>query len=535
MRILGVRWQGRPASVGIGLLVAATLMLGAFPHRVSSREAGPAHLVEPSAQQVLVRWEKIRTEINPENVALGFQSNPEPRREGTLVGYLIREDSGTRRDKYVDHGFVSWDWTFAFQWEVPPDSIAPGQRIELRASGERSGSQAEGGFPSSAFEYRVSSGAAAIEFGDGVRTVNLTGTDPSIVSVGQASKSYRITVPVGAVFDTFTIEAAVLGQGAPFVRWTYEARQVTAPAQPTAAAPGTATAPASTGADGDGDGLSDSEEASRGTDPANPDTDGDGLTDGAEAARGTDPTQADTDGDGASDGAEVSAGTDPKDAASVPGPGAGGTSGTVGARPPFGTPEPAAASGMTIQVGQRRVVSGERVFVPVWLINGADVANMNFETRHDASIAVTDGDVLRGYLLDDALFSANPVDPALTRLGFANTRGVNGTGTVAYIPFRAVGPPGSITEVTVEVTQINSPSGQELAISRIHGSIEIVGAGDVTRGDCDGDGRLTAVDALCALQASVGLIPESAALDADNDADVTSRDAVVILQEAVRR
>ncbi|GAA3541003.1 Stk1 family PASTA domain-containing Ser/Thr kinase [Nocardioides daeguensis] len=45
--------------------------------------------------------------------------------------------------------------------------------------------------------------------------------------------------------------------------------------------------------------------------PPAPDTDGDGLTDTDEATRGTDPTNPDSDGDGVGDGAEVSAGTDP--------------------------------------------------------------------------------------------------------------------------------------------------------------------------------------------------------------------------------
>jgi hypothetical protein len=97
--------------------------------------------------------------------------------------------------------------------------------------------------------------------------------------------------------------------------------------------------------DTDGDGLTDGEEAKKntglGTDPLNPDTDGggvydgqevaigsdpfdpaddlaastdtddDGLSDFEEARRGTSPVLADTDGGGVSDGDEVLAGTDP--------------------------------------------------------------------------------------------------------------------------------------------------------------------------------------------------------------------------------
>ncbi|WP_370291487.1 Stk1 family PASTA domain-containing Ser/Thr kinase [Nocardioides sp.] len=41
--------------------------------------------------------------------------------------------------------------------------------------------------------------------------------------------------------------------------------------------------------DADGDGLSDTDEASRGTNPNNPDSDGDGIPDGTEVSQGTDP------------------------------------------------------------------------------------------------------------------------------------------------------------------------------------------------------------------------------------------------------
>ena len=64
-------------------------------------------------------------------------------------------------------------------------------------------------------------------------------------------------------------------------------------------------------ADTDGDGLPDGTEVSLGTDPLRADTDGDGLPDGAEVQRGLDPLAWDTDGDGLSDGEEDDAGTDP--------------------------------------------------------------------------------------------------------------------------------------------------------------------------------------------------------------------------------
>ena len=71
------------------------------------------------------------------------------------------------------------------------------------------------------------------------------------------------------------------------------------------------TAP--TVSDTDDDGLTDSEEVRKhGTSPTTVDTDGDGLADGREVREGTDPTVADTDTDGLSDGAEIDEGSDPR-------------------------------------------------------------------------------------------------------------------------------------------------------------------------------------------------------------------------------
>ncbi len=63
--------------------------------------------------------------------------------------------------------------------------------------------------------------------------------------------------------------------------------------------------------DTDGDGLSDDEEASLGTDPNNPDTDGDGTNDGEDAFPNDRNDSVDTDGDGLGDNAETDLGTDP--------------------------------------------------------------------------------------------------------------------------------------------------------------------------------------------------------------------------------
>jgi gliding motility-associated-like protein len=80
-----------------------------------------------------------------------------------------------------------------------------------------------------------------------------------------------------------------------------------------------------TNPDTDGDGINDGDEITNGTNPLDPcsppnatpacnvDTDGDGILDGSETQYGTDPNNPDTDGDGINDGDEITNGTDPLD------------------------------------------------------------------------------------------------------------------------------------------------------------------------------------------------------------------------------
>ncbi len=124
------------------------------------------------------------------------------------------------------------------------------------------------------------------------------------------------------------LNATLQAQASPMTTSTLPIVGTTAPA---------ATATPSILIDSDGDGLSDDQELSLGTNPDSPDTDGDSLSDGDEALiratdplnkdtdndilsdgdevnlYGTSPLMADTDGDGVNDGVEAASQTDPLD------------------------------------------------------------------------------------------------------------------------------------------------------------------------------------------------------------------------------
>lgn len=198
--------------------------------------------------------------------------------------------------------------------------------------------------------------------------------------------------------------------------------------------------------------------------------------------------------------------------------------------------EPAAVERFTVQAGVRRVRRGEAVLIPVLMLKAERVANINYELSYDPSVArLDDGDrpVRAGSFLEGTLFQANPNIRGVVKVGLAGRVGHTGTGTITWLRFIAQGAPGTSTALRLTVTTVNAEDGTVLPVDLIHGRIEIIRPEDALAGDCDGSGRLDEGDALCALQVSVQLRPETSGLDVDGNPGVTSRDAAVILQRAI--
>lgn len=207
----------------------------------------------------------------------------------------------------------------------------------------------------------------------------------------------------------------------------------------------------------------------------------------------------------------------------------------TGATPPgvFPNPEPAPVSTLTLQAGQRQGTPGELVWVPVWLVDARDVANVIFELAYDPAVATPEGEVAVGNLLTGATFSATTAQSGTVLVGFAGDPEVAGSGTVAWIPFRITGAAGTRSELTVTVTTASDADGEAVTVQRIDGELVAEDDAGLVTGDCNGDGLLNEHDALCALQMSVRLIPERAVLDLDASNVVDSRDAVLILKQVL--
>ena len=190
----------------------------------------------------------------------------------------------------------------------------------------------------------------------------------------------------------------------------------------------------------------------------------------------------------------------------------------------------------TVEAGKRNLSQGGSVTVPVSLNNVEALANMNVNIHYDPAVVRPVRNADRGNIIPQALFEANVRDRGVIRLGFAQRDDIRGTGTLAQIPFEAVGRPGTRTPLRLEVTMASAAAGSRVTPAQlIHGEIVIVGADGRLPGDTSGSGTLTALDAMNALKMSVGNLGVDMVADVDRDGSVTARDATLILQQVVGR
>ncbi|MGB8647364.1 MAG: cohesin domain-containing protein [Anaerolineae bacterium] len=132
-----------------------------------------------------------------------------------------------------------------------------------------------------------------------------------------------------------------------------------------------------------------------------------------------------------------------------------------------------APTGMVLEAPRRLALPGATLLIPVWLKNAANVANLNFDLGYDSKVIQVQGTPVKGDLLDNALFSVNASTAGLMRVGFAQTNGLSGSGTVLNVQVRITGKPGDKTPLALRVTTINDPSGSVLNVMQISGEIDV--------------------------------------------------------------
>ena len=191
---------------------------------------------------------------------------------------------------------------------------------------------------------------------------------------------------------------------------------------------------------------------------------------------------------------------------------------------------PAVPSGATLRVSSRTAGPGTTVLVPVRLERGEQVGSLGFNVNYDPTVARAIR-VYRGARMSPATFSFNAAVPGLIRIGAAARDEVSEDGSAAVIEFKTVGDRGSYSDVTISDMVVSDASGELRSIEVHHGLLTVESAGV---GDGNGDGRVTAVDALIAMRMFVGLVSEDLVMDMNGDGRVTPVDSMQILNLARR-
>ena len=95
--------------------------------------------------------------------------------------------------------------------------------------------------------------------------------------------------------------------------------------------------------------------------------------------------------------------------------------------------------------------------------------------------------------------------------------------------FRVIGEQGASSLISLSEVLASDAGGGRLALDLAEGLLTV---GQPMAGDGNGDGKITALDALIALRMSLRLAPENSDLDVNGDGRVTAVDARQILAMA---
>ena len=170
------------------------------------------------------------------------------------------------------------------------------------------------------------------------------------------------------------------------------------------------------------------------------------------------------------------------------------------------------------------------MLVPIRLEKASKVSSLGFNLNYDPAVAEVVR-VHRGSRMSSAAFSYNAEVPGIIRFGAAAAVGVESDGSAAVVEFRMIGARGSSTRLTISDTEVGDSGNQTWSIQVAHGRLMVE---EPMTGDGNGDGNITAVDALIAMKMFVGLIEEDLVMDVNGDGRVTPDDARQLLTMARR-
>ncbi len=175
----------------------------------------------------------------------------------------------------------------------------------------------------------------------------------------------------------------------------------------------------------------------------------------------------------------------------------------------------------------RSMLPNETIEVPIQMKNARDIRNMDLIVRYNSSV-LSAVSAVTGSFTSNSLFESNIMDGEI-RIAFVDTDGFSGNGSVAVITFNVVGNPGDYTTLILEASA-NDIHDNNIDFSIINGVFTVEESDTTLKGDCNGDGTISSIDALLALEMYVGKVEENLIGDMNDDGKITSLDAAKILE-----
>ena len=189
-----------------------------------------------------------------------------------------------------------------------------------------------------------------------------------------------------------------------------------------------------------------------------------------------------------------------------------------------------APTGAKLMVASRVALPGGRVLTPIRLENPDEVYTLEFNLNYDPSVLEV-VEVQPGSRLSVPASNYDTNTPGVVRFDVTVSDQLEGDGSAAVVDFKVVGAAGASSPLTVTETVVMDNLGNARSIEVTEGTFTVE---TPAAGDGNGDGKITALDALIALRMSAGIAGVDLLMDVTGDGRVTPKDARQLLSMAKR-
>ena len=180
---------------------------------------------------------------------------------------------------------------------------------------------------------------------------------------------------------------------------------------------------------------------------------------------------------------------------------------------------------VALVVGSRVASPGARVLIPIRLENPDGVHTLEFDLNYDPAVLEV-AEIQPGSRLSVPGSRYDMDSPGVVRFDLTVSDQLKGNGSAAMVEFEAVGEVGASSVLTIKDAIVMDSSGSTRSIEVAEGAFTV---GTPAVGDGNGDGKITALDALIALRMSAGVAKVDLFMDVNGDGRVTPTDARQLL------